>query len=175
MLLRVLVKFLGSAKSAAENDKYSIYINEERKPVDEYDFGIYSVWVVNKQTGSVRKLFSTNPDAATISYGIESFVPLSQVNIGSVSDILFFPYSDSKIVVSGVYPSFTWDASYIIDLDNATAIGLPISGSVSGFTSNEGYAIGQTWDYYDEGGRYTILKIFDDNGKLRATLSLKNR
>ena len=164
-----------SAKLAAENNTYKIYINEERPSADEFSLPVSSLWVSEKATGREWKLLTTNPQAETSNYDYKSFSPISAVDIASAEYVLFFPYNDSKVIVSGKYPSFTFVSTFLIDLKSGEAMGLPVSGGVVGFTGEKGFAIGETWDYYDEGGRYDVLKIFDDEGKHIATFSLKGK
>lgn len=170
-----LAQLPATAKLAADNLLYKVYINEEKAAADEWDLPVSSLWVEDLRTGSVYKLFTTDKRTQNYQYDYTEFTPLDSVKIPDVYEAKFFPYADSRLIVNGSSPSFTFTVTYLIDLDRKSIVGIPVSDGVIGFTFESGFAVGNTHDYYSGGGRYDVIILYDYEGREICRYSLKNK
>lgn len=63
-------------------------------------------------------------------------------------------------------------SSYIYTQGSDSVIQLPTNAGLVGLTEEDGLLVMQNYDYYKNGGRYNILRVFDRQGKLLDSLVL---
>lgn len=165
-------------QTAERQDSYFqfvLYVNEEEKPTEDTNEGLYTVWLADERSGTLRKVLTTNPTAAPAwdqmtqknADGVE--VPMHL--IGAASSAKFASKDARKIIVEGCPDARnTW--TYIVDLDKRTAIQLPSTEGVQEINMDKGEVIAASYGYYPapDYGRYTVNKAYSLDGKfLRQT------
>ena len=172
-----------SAKKAAENEEYILYINNEPDPnFDEEDpdpagARKVSLWIHDKTTKKESRILVTNPEAEVDWwYRLEEATKVPKDYIRTISNVVILSTKGEplKLLVDGNGPTAVASAqSFIIDLKTDKALCLP---SNLGFHSKTGNKINMlsTW-VYKEGGRFDSVETFDFNGKrISGTLGKSN-
>ena len=172
-----------TARMTDKSDEFAIFLNDDKKAEYDEDAFIVSMYVYNYKTRQLTKLLTTtepegykwyNPDGENASKCLLT-------DIHSIYYTRLFPYAE-KLLVTGCFDSRN-EFSYIIDLNDKSAMFLPTNSGFIGFTSEEGYAVMQSYAYnsgVDEngelkGGRHTILSVFDENGIFIRSLDLERK
>jgi len=165
-------------QTAERQDSYFqfvLYVNEEEKPTEDNNAGLYTVWLADERSGKLRKVLTTNPTAAPAwdqmtqknADGVEAPIHL----IGAASSAKFASKDARKIIVEGCPDARnTW--TYIVDLDKRTAVQLPSTEGVQEIDMDKGEIIAASYGYYPapDYGRYTVNKAYSLDGKfLRQT------
>lgn len=165
-------------QTAERQDSYFqfvLYVNVEEQPTEYDNAGLYTVWLADERSGTLRKVLTTNPTAAPAwdqmtqknANGVE--VPMHL--IGAASSAKFASKDARKIVVEGC-PDARNVWTYIVDLDKRTAIQLPSTEGVQEINMDKGEIIAASYGYYPapDYGRYTVNKAYSLDGKfLRQT------
>ena len=156
--------------------QHAVYTNEERV-LEDYDGAIvYSIWLADERTGTVRKICETNPKAEAQWDKMQgekadgAKVGLNQ--IVSAEKAWIAPGDVSKVIVEGC-PDGRNEWTYIIDTDAKTAIQLPSTEGVANLDAEKKEIIVVSYGYYSEGGRYSFLSAYDTNGKFLRMASGK--
>ena len=170
-----------TARMTDKSEEFAIFLNEDKKAEYDEDAFIVSLYVYNYKTRQLTKLLTT-----TEPEGYKWYNPAGEnaskcllTDIHSIYYARLFPYA-KKLLVTGCFDSRN-EFSYIIDLDDKSAMLLPTNSGFIGFTSEEGYAVMQSYAYnsgLDEngepkGGRHTVLSVFDGNGTLIRSMDLE--
>ena len=146
----------------------AVYTNEERVMEDYDDAIVYSIWLADERTGTVRKICETNPKAEAqwekmrgeqadgAAVGLDQIVSAEKAWIA--------PGDVSKVIVEGC-PDGRNEWTYIIDTDAKTAIQLPSTEGVVSLDWENKEIIVASYGYYSEGGRYSFQCAYDTNGK----------
>lgn len=155
-----------------ESDNYFLYLNDEKVIDDELNEKVTSVWLQEKASANVRRLYVSPEVLPVITETIfgENARQVSQTT--TINSAGFFPYNDKAVVVQGVVGArniFT----YIIRVDTGKILMLPTNSSVIGFTAEDGDVLVESYDYYPEGGRFAVVQAFDDMGISRGIMRLK--
>lgn len=170
-----------TARMADKSEEFVIFLNDDKKAEYDEDAFIVSLYVYNYKTRQLTKLLTT-----TEPEGYKWYNPAGEnaskcllTDIHSIYYARLFPYA-KKLLVTGCFDSRN-EFSYIIDLDDKSVMLLPTNSGFIGFTSEEGYAVMQSYAYnsgVDEngepkGGRHTVLSVFDENGRFISSINLE--
>lgn len=157
-----------TAKRLNNHFQYAVYTNEERVMEDFDNAIVYSIWLADERTGTVRKICETNPKAEAqwekMSDEQADGVAVALDQIASAEKAWIAPGDVSKVVVQGC-PDGRNEWTYIIDTDAKTAIQLPSTEGVASLDWEKKEIIVASYGYHSEGGRYTFLSAYDNNGK----------
>lgn len=154
-----------TATKADERGDLQLFLNEEQ-PADENNLvDVTSVWLKNKQTGKVRRLFVTNPDAELqwerMTDGAVE-VPIGQ--IAAAEKALFVPGHDHLILVEGC-PDARNIWTYTVDIDQMNAKQFPSTEGLISFEDNGQRVHLGSYNYDTEKGRYSIEETYTIDGK----------
>ena len=131
---------------------------------------------VNKKTGQKQDLLKTDPDS-------RMFASLDYENISQV-------HKDSLLLIDKV--TILWsqgdtlylaledcaDASnqnthtFIFNDKSDSLIHLPTNAGLMGLTTEQGYLVMQSYEYYDQGGRFNVIDVYDYRGVNISSLLL---
>lgn len=157
-----------TAKRLNNHFQYAVYTNEERVMEDFDNAIVYSIWLADERTGTVRKICETNPKAEAqwekMSDEQADGVAVALDQIASAEKAWIAPGDVSKVIVQGC-PDGRNEWTYIIDTDAKTAIQLPSTEGVASLDWEKKEIIVASYGYHSEGGRYTFLSAYDNNGK----------
>lgn len=157
-----------TAKRLDNHFQYAVYTNEERVMEDYDNAIIYSIWLADERTGTVSKICETNPKAVAqwekMSDEQADGVAVSLDQIASAEKAWIAPGDVSKVIVQGC-PDARNEWTYIIDTDAKTAIQLPSTEGVESLDWEKKEIIVASYGYHPEGGRYSFLSAYDNNGK----------
>ena len=170
-----------SAKLGDSSQDISVFLNDDKKANYDDDAYTTSIYIYDHQKKTLSKLLTTTePDGYTWYRAAGGkAIECSLSDIHAISEARIFPYS-KKLLVSGVYDMRNV-YSYIIDIDTKSVFCLPTNSGLIGFTSEEGFAVMQSYEYNTGlteegdpvGGRHSLITIFSDDGKCLQTLSLE--
>ena len=163
-----------TATLANEDGSMAVYLNTDRKG-DDNDFELpqVSVWVFDKATRHSRRLFQCNPNAR---YDLSRVRKINGSDIPYVDSVEIWSFADQpKIVVCGTLPDYHNTSTSIVDVKTGNAIMLPCNNGFVGFDPEEGNLLVASYAYYDEGGRYAVIKAFDENGRHLGSMPVKSR
>lgn len=164
-----------TAKLADEDQVKAVYLNVEEKSQDINDNDVTSVWVYWKQKDEVKKLLTTTKDNGewpSIDAQAKAVKPSS---IHAVFEAKIPPYDDNKLLIEGC-PDTRHVFSYLVDIKKNEFLLLPTTQGVLGFTSEEGYIVAQSYQYRDnpdQAGRYSVLFIMDDKGRVLKRIPME--
>lgn len=163
-----------TAKLADEDFSIAIYLNIDRKNnQDEFALDCVSVWLYDKSTNKSRKLFQCNPDA---DYDISQLRTIKTRDIPYIDFVKIWPDTETKkLIVCGTLPDFHNISTSIVDIEKNKAVMLPCGSGFVAFDPEEGNVLVASYAYYEEGGRYAIIKAFDEHGRQLGSMSLKKQ
>lgn len=158
--------------------QYAVYINEEKPASGEGEMdAVKSVWLCNERSGTVIKVCETNPTAEALwskmadeeANAID--VPFSQ--IAAADKAMIAPGDVNKVIVEGC-PDGRSIWTYIIDPYIATAKQLPSSEGVVALDWEKKEITAASYGY-DEGGRYSVKKVYSIDGQFLRRVGDKER
>jgi len=165
------------AYSMAENEDWQVFLNDEAvkdsikglPPVKQV-----SLWIYNKGKKSAKRILLTHPDANGSWFTMEHSVciPLDSIQTLSKVTILSGKGELLKILVEGCY-DYRNVQSFIIDINSSEAICLPSNRGLVGISEEDGLLIMQSYEYYEDGGRYNVIEAFDEKGNRIASMDAK--
>lgn len=157
---------------------YAVYINEEKPASGEGEMdAVKSVWLCNERSGTVIKVCETNPMAEALWSKMADEdanavdVPFSQ--IAAADKAMIAPGDVNKVIVEGC-PDGRNIWTYIIDPYIATAKQLPSSEGVVALDWEKKEITAASYGY-DEGGRYSVKKVYSIDGKFLRVVGDKER
>jgi len=150
-----------------EKADWELYVNLDIKAYDDVP-NQWSVWLVNKQTGSTQCLLHTNNDAAPkweeMKDGNAIVVAPEDIAAGDCDVALLVPGDPYKVYVEGC-PDGRNVWSYLYDTQTRSILQFPASeGLIDLDWRNDRISLG-AYRYYPEGGRYSVKKVFTLGGK----------
>ena len=163
-------------KTAERKDshmQFAVYINKESAESEEGAFdAIYSVWLADERTGTVKKVCQTNPTAAPIweqMKGKDPDAASTELQLIATAERAWIAPGDvSKVIVEGC-PDGRNYWTYIIDTDAHTVKQLPSTEGVQDLDWNAKEIIVASYGY-DDDGRYSFKRVYNLEGKfLRRT------
>jgi hypothetical protein len=167
------------AVGVAESSDIVVFINQEVPKEDEFGTAISSVWVYDKSSKNLKKLLTT-VHPTTLSDDEQQYmvvpspgssavvVPKDKICVATRATIIPFT---KKIVLEGT-ADYHNQLSFIVDTESGDALLLPCNEGLTGFTNENSYLICQSHMYRLEGGRFTFITIFNEDGGEVASLSL---
>ena len=168
-----------TAYSVAENDSFIVFLNDEA--IADSIEGLPSIkqvslWVYDKNTKEGKKILLSHPNTNMAFLHMEHSVciPLDSIPTVTKVIILSWPNEPLKLLVEGC-SDYRNVKSFIISEDSANAICLPTNRGLIGISEEDGLLIMQSYDYYEEGGRYNIIEAFDVKGIRVSSMNVKTK
>lgn len=167
-----------TAYRVAENDSIIVFINNEA--IDDSIEGLpplkqVSLWSYHKNKKEGRKILLSHPHTNMAFLNMEHSVSIPLDSIPTITKVTILSWTNDplKLLVEGC-SDFRNIESFIINANSDSAICLPTNRGIVGITEEDGLLIMQSYDYYEEGGRYNKLIVIDpDNGKTISSMNLK--
>ena len=167
------------AYSVAENDSVIVFLNDEA--IEDSIEGLPSIkqvslWVYDKNRREGKKILLSHPNTNMAFLNMEHSVcvPLDSIPTVTKVIILSWPNEPLKLLVEGC-SDYRNVKSFIISEDSANAICLPTNRGLIGISEEDGLLIMQSYDYYEDGGRYNIIEAFDVKGIRVSSMNAKTR
>ena len=168
-----------SAYAVAENDSVIVFLNDEA--IADSIEGLPSIkqvslWVYDKNRREGKKILLSHPNTNMDFLHMEHSVciPLDSIPTVTKVIILSWPNEPLKLLVEGC-SDYRNVKSFIISEDSANAICLPTNRGLIGISEEDGLLIMQSYDYYEDGGRYNIIEAFDVKGIRVSSMNAKTR
>ena len=149
-----------------ENGEMQVYLSPE--VFVEVTDDEWSIWLKDKESGEVTFVLTTNSNAEPrwnmMTDGNAIPVSPNMIAVGDCYNCLFIPWDPDKIFIEGC-PDGRNVWSYIINVKTMETIQLPTNeGLVS--IDPEGRKIHMSNSmYHQEGGRYSIERVYTEDGK----------
>ena len=138
--------------------------------------GCLTLRSVNKKTGQKQDLLKTDPDSrmfASLDYENisqvhkDSLLSIDKVTIlWSQGDTLYLALEDCADASNQNTHTF------IFNDKSDSLIHLPTNTGLMGLTTEQGYLVMQSYDYYDHGGRFNVIDVYNYDGKRVASMPL---
>ena len=168
-----------SAYAVAENDSVIVFLNDEA--IADSIEGLPSIkqvslWVYDKNRKEGKKILLSHPNTNMAFLNMEHSVciPLDSIPTVTKVIILSWPNEPLKLLVEGC-SDYRNVKSFIISEDSANAICLPTNRGLIGISEEDGLLIMQSYDYFEDGGRYNIIEAFDVKGLRVSSMNVKTR
>ena len=168
-----------SAYAVAENDSVIVFLNDEA--IADSIEGLPSIkqvslWVYDKNRKEGKKILLSHPNTNMAFLNMEHSVcvPLDSIPTVTKVIILSWPNEPLKLLVEGC-SDYRNVKSFIISEDSANAICLPTNRGLIGISEEDGLLIMQSYDYYEDGGRYNIIEAFDVKGIRVSSMNVKTK
>ena len=168
-----------SAYAVAENDSVIVFLNDEA--IEDSMEGLspikqVSLWMYNRNKIEGRRILLSHPNTNMAFLNMEHSVcvPLDSIPTVTKVIILSWPNERLKLLVEGC-SDYRNVQSFIISEDSANAICLPTNRGLIGISEEDGLLIMQSYDYYEDGGRYNIIEAFDVKGIRVSSMNVKTR
>ena len=157
-----------SAYAVAENDSVIVFLNDEA--IADSIEGLPSIkqvslWVYDNNRKEEKKILLSHPNTNMAFLNMEHSVciPLDSIPTVTKVIILSWPNEPLKLLVEGC-SDYRNVQSFIINAESDSAICLPTNSGLIGMSKEEGLLIMQSYDYYQDGGRYNVIEAFDEEG-----------
>ena len=168
-----------TAYSVAENNSVIVFLNDEA--IADSIEGLPSIkqvslWVYDKNRKEGKKILLSHPQTNMTFLNMEHSVSIPLDSIPTITKviILSWPNEPLKLLVEGC-SDYRNVKSFIISEDSANAICLPTNRGLIGISEEDGLLIMQSYDYYEDGGRYNIIEAFDVKGIRVSSMNVKTR
>ena len=168
-----------TAYSVAENNSVIVFLNDEA--IEDSIEGLPSIkqvslWVYDKNRKEGKKILFSHPNTNMAFLNMEHSVsiPLDSIPTITKVTILSWPNEPMKLLAEGC-SDYRNVESFIIKEDSDNAICLPTNRGLIGISEEDGLLIMQSYDYYEDGGRYNIIEAFDVKGIRVSSMNAKTR
>ena len=168
LMVSSLIGCRSSERVMAENHGYKITAIEKD--------GSMLLRSVNKKTGQKQDLLKTDPDSrmfASLDYENvsqvhrDSLLSIDKVTIlWSQGDTLYLALEDCADASNQNTHTF------IFNDKSDSLIHLPTNAGLMGLTTEEGHLVMQSYEYYDQGGRFNVIDVYNYDGQKIASMSL---
>lgn len=101
-------------------------------------------------------------------------IPLDSIPTITKVTILSWPNEPLKLLAEGC-SDYRNVESFIINEGSDSTICLPTNRGLIGISEEDGLLIMQSYDYYEDGGRYNIIEAFDVKGIRVSSMNAKTR
>ena len=166
-----------SAYAVAENDSFIVFLNDEA--IEDSIEGLPSIkqvslWVYDKNRKEGKKILLSHPNTNMAFLNMEHSVciPLDSIPTVTKVIILSWPNEPLKLLVEGC-SDYRNVKSFIISEDSANAICLPTNRGLIGISEDDCLLVMQSYDYYEDGGRYNIIEAYDDRGNRISSMKAR--
>lgn len=154
-----------TAYSVAENDSVIVFLNEEC--IEDSMEGLspikqVSLWMFNRNKKEGRMILLSHPQTNMAFLNMEHSVciPLDSIPTITKVTILSWPNEPMKLLAEGC-SDYRNVESFIINEDSDSAICLPTNRGLIGVSEEDGLLIMQSYEYYEDGGRFNVIEVFD--------------
>ena len=168
-----------SAYAVAENDSFIVFLNDEA--IEGSIEGLPSIkqvslWMYQKNKKEGRKILLSHPHTNMTFLNMERSVSIPLDSIPTITKVTILSWSNEpmKLLAEGC-SDYRNVKSFIISEDSANAICLPTNRGLIGISEEDGLLIMQSYDYYEDGGRYNIIEAYDDRGNRISSMNAKTR
>ena len=168
-----------TAYTIAENDSVIVFLNDEA--IEDSIDGLpplkqVSLWSYHKNKKEGRKILLSHPHTNMAFLNMEHSVsiPLDSIPTITKVTILSWPNEPLKLLVEGC-SDYRNVESFIINEGSDSTICLPTNRGIVGVSEEDGLLIMQSYDYYEDGGRYNIIEAFDVKGIRVSSMNAKTR
>ena len=154
-----------TAYRVAENDSVIVFLNEEA--IGDSIDGLPSIkqvslWSYNRNRKEGNIILISHPQTKMTLPNMEHSVsiPLDSIPTITKVTILSWPNEPMKLLAEGC-SDYRNVESFIINEDSDSAICLPTNRGLIGISEEDGLLIMQSYEYYEEGGRFNVIEAFD--------------
>lgn len=168
-----------AAYAVAENDSFIVFLNDEA--IEDSIEGLPSIkqvslWVYDKNRKEGKKILLSHPNTNMAFLNMEHSVcvPLDSIPTVTKVSILSWTNESLKLLAEGC-SDYRNVRSFIINAESDSAICLPTNRGIIGISEEDGLLIMQSFDYYEDGGRYNIIEAYDDRGNRISSMNAKAR
>ena len=166
-----------SAYTVAENDSVIVFLNDEAlednieglSPIKQVSLWTYSK---NEKEGGMILLSHPHTNMTFLSMEHSVSIPLDSIPTITKVTILSWNNEPLKMLLEGSVDHRNLE-SFIFNVDSDKAICLPTNRGLIGVTEEDGFLVMESYEYYDDGGRFNRLTVFDLNGKTISSMDLK--
>ncbi len=149
---------------------YELYVVGDDAP------GARSLWIQYNATKEVKCLLQTSQeplDFSEYAFNQEDGKVMPANAICSISNAFVYPGANCYVVLEGC-PDSRNIYTFIYDVRNGHTIHLPTNNGFIGFTNEDTDLLSESYDYYPQGGRYSVVDAYDINGKHLSTMRIKH-
>lgn len=168
-----------SAYAVAENDSFIVFLNDEA--IEDSIEGLPSIkqvslWMYSRNKKESRRILLSHPHTNMAFLNMEHSVciPLDSIPTITKVTILSWPNEPMKLLAEGC-PDYRNVESFIINEGSDSTICLPTNRGLIGISEEDGLLIMQSYDYYEDGGRYNIIEAFEDRGNRISSMNAKTK
>ena len=168
-----------TAYSVAENDSVIVFLNNET--IEDTLEGMPSIkqvslWSYNRNKKEGRRVLISHPQTNMAFLNMERSVSIPLDSIPTITKVTILSWSNEpmKLLAEGC-SDYRNVESFIINEDSDSAICLPTNRGLIGISEEDGLLIMQSYDYYEDGGRYNIIEAYDDRGNRISSMNAKTR
>ena len=168
-----------SAYAVAENDSFIVFLNDEaiRDSIDGLPpLKQVSLWSFHKNKKEGRKILLSHPHTKMSFLNMEHSVSIPLDSIPTITKVTILSWSNEpmKLLAEGC-SDYRNVESFIINEGSDSTICLPTNRGLIGISEEDGLLIMQSYDYYEEGGRYNIIEAFDVKGIRVSSMNVKTK
>ena len=163
-----------SAYAAAENDSLIVAIADSIEGLPSIKQ--VSLWMYSRNKKEGRRILLSHPHTNMTFLNMERSVsiPLDSIPTITKVSILSWVNEPLKLIAEGC-SDYRNVESFIINEDSDSAICLPTNRGLIGISEEDGLLIMQSYDYYEDGGRYNIIEAFDVKGIRVSSMNARTR
>ena len=166
-----------SAYTVAENDSVIVFINDEA--IADSIEGLPSIkqislWMYNRNKKEGRMILLSHPQTNMAFLNMEHSVSIPLDSIPTITKVTILSWSNEpmKLLAKGC-SDYRNVESFIINEDSDSAICLPTNRGLIGISEEDGLLIMQSYDYYENGGRYNVIEAYDDRGNRISSMKAR--
>ena len=168
-----------SAYVVAENDSFIVFLNDEaiRDSIDGLpSIKQVSLWSFHKNKKEGRKILLSHPHTKMAFLNMEHSVSIPLDSIPTITKVTILSWSNEpmKLLAEGC-SDYRNVESFIINEGSDSTICLPTNRGLIGISEEDGLLIMQSYDYYEDGGRYNIIEAFDVKGIRVSSMNVKTK
>ena len=157
------------ARIIAHGGSYDVFVVGNGPETDNPEMQPVSLWTYTRHNGEARCILTTHPDSqldmASYSFNTPDQGKLvTEQAVMCVDHVWVHPNDESILVVSGIPDSRNF-YTFIIDIENHTIMHLPSNSTFKGFTDEDGDILVESYCYYPQGGRYSLIAAYDIHGR----------
>ena len=168
-----------SAYTVAENDSVIVFLNDEAiednieglSPIKQVSLWTYSK---NEKEGGMILLSHPHTNMTFLSMERSVSIPLDSIPTITKVIILSWPNEPLKLLAEGC-SDYRNVESFIINDGSDSAICLPTNRGLIGMSEEDYLLIMQSYEYYEDGGRYNVIEAFDEEGHRISSMEAKVR
>ena len=165
--------------TVAENDSVIVFLNDEAiednieglSPIKQVSLWTYSK---NEKEGGMILLSHPHTNMTFLSMERSVSIPLDSIPTITKVIILSWPNEPLKLLAEGC-SDYRNVESFIINDGSDSAICLPTNRGLIGMSEEDYLLIMQSYEYYEDGGRYNVIEAFDEEGHRISSMEAKVR